>query len=97
MKKEANEVLTAFLKLTEEDKHKVFNSIAVERARSNEQRFKELRYSAVVALNNLLEEFPNIRIKTYSDEYGGMVMNQLYALAPDDIVKEKRKNERPGG
>ena len=92
MKKEANEVYTDFLKLTEEDKQKVYNSISVERQRSTHQRFKELRYNVVVAVNNLLDEFPNVKIKVYDSEKNMNVMHDLYTLWPDDIVKGNKKH-----
>ena len=92
MKKEANEIYMDFLKLTEEDKQKLYGSISAERQRSSQQRFKDLRYKVAVAVNNLLDEFPNVKIKVYDSEKNMNVMHDLYTLWPDDIVKGDKKH-----
>lgn len=92
MKKEANEIYMDFLNLTEEDKQKVYHSISVERQRSTQQKFKELRYKVAIAVNNLLDEFPNVKIKVYDSEKNMNVMCDLHTLWPDDIVKGDKKH-----
>lgn len=92
MKKEANEIYMDFLNLTEEDKQKVYHSISAERQRSSQQRFKELRYKVAIAVNNLLDEFPNVKIKVYDSEKNMNVMHDLHTLWPDDIVKGDKKH-----